>query len=388
MVKQKNNDLVGTGAAGDLEDREAAAMQRVMDAKAGDRGDSDWKVFVMRLAGPNRRKDGTEARIMECGVDDLETLSDTIRKEFGDGTYRVRVRKDGRNLDQWDLEIELSPAERAQFRRKVALLEEQPAQLPTVRENDSDIARVIGEAMRYQADMMKGMIESLRPQAAAIDPMTQFANMMAAFKGFQEALPRTEQEAGLSMFEKGMQFAEKFMDRSGGGAEPTTLLGVVREVLANPEIGGALKEFAKGAARMAQQPPGNRRPMRQLGQRPGGPRVAAGVAAAERAPAPPPAPEKNAEQRAIEYLIGQAEIGSQPELVADTALQLIPKDKLDLLDSLEGDAALNLLIQFYPDVGKHRDWFTALLNAMYEPEGTAETGDDGQTEGEPPPDAS
>ena len=72
----------------------------------------------MRLSGPDMRKDGSERRIMEGGLELLDTYTDTLRGDWGDGADRVRVREDGRQLEQWDLQIELSPSEKVALRLK------------------------------------------------------------------------------------------------------------------------------------------------------------------------------------------------------------------------------------------------------------------------------
>ena len=362
---QGANDAIEEGET----DRELRALERVRAAKEADTGDSLWRVYVMRIAGPNKPNDGKEVRIKETGLDDLDNLTDILRSEFGDGTYRTRVRRDNRNVEQWDVQIELSPMERAAFKRRVMALEGGALALPAPAapapaSDGSEIARVIGESMRYQADMMREMFTQIR--GPATDPMDGFAKTMAAFASFQAALPRSEATTGLSMFEKGMQFAEKMIDKGGDAREaPVTLLGLFREAIANPDIGAAIKTMAQNSAQPRQQM------RRQIGARPG--MRAAQPAAAVRPAAPPqpapaPAPAKSQEDQAIEYLLGQASIGAEPALVANTALQLIPADKLDLLDKLEEQEAVQMLVGFYPKVAAYRDWFAALIRAMYEPE--------------------
>lgn len=375
-TKTRKDDTLDEAVGADVIDREILALERIRAAKEADTGDAFWKVYVTRLSGPNKASDGKEARVKECSLDDVEALGESLRNEFGDGVYRIRARRNNRNIEQWDLQIELSPAERAAFKRRIAVLESgaQPASsgLPAVASAPgSDIAAVIGDAMRYQADMMRDVIAQLRPTQSA-DPMENFAKTMTAFATFQQALPRSEATTGLSMFEKGMQFAEKMIDKRGDpGEAPVTLLGLFREAIANPDIGVAIRETAR---RFAPERPQVRRPPagqegRQLLRQPAS--APAPVPAAQAAaPAPASAPAQTPEQKAIEYLLGQAAIGAEPALLANTALQLIPEARLDLLGALPEREAIEMLILYYPKVAEYRAWFTALIGAMYEPEGS------------------
>ena len=307
---------------------------------------------------------------MEGGLELLDTYTDTLRGDWGDGAYRVRVRKDGRQLEQWDLQIELSPSEKVALRRKNAALEN-PGREPSTALTTTDgggmreIAQALGDAMKYQADTMREVLVSLRP-AAAPGGVDEFQKMMTAFQTFQNMMPKAAAIAAgdpAAMFEKGLAFAQKIMDgRDDGAGEPTTLLSVLKETLANPEIGAALKAFAQGMARAANQPP-MRRNVRRIG--PGELRPAQPPRPHAAAPAPAAAPGQSAEDRAMEYLITQAKLGSQPELASNTALQLIPKDKLELLDTMQPAEAFEFLKIAYPAVADHRDWFLALIGAMY-----------------------
>jgi|SRR5215472_112355 len=369
MARGKEEILKDTD---DLAEAEARAITRIQTEKQGTSA-AAWRIYIWRLAGPEKKKDGSENRLTELAIDDLEGLPDFLKQEYGDGLYRIRVRNAGRNVEQWDLNIELSPAERSAFRQKVRAFE--AAQMPAVMAappaagNMGELAGALADAMRYQTDTLARVIESMKPAGGPpVDPMAAFAATMAAFKSFQEALPRTEQATGVSMFEKGFSLAEKLTARvaEAGGESETSLLDLLKSVLGNPEVISGLRAMAQANARAPM--------MRRLGQaRPGpGPRQAPPPQGPAAAPRPAEAPIGDPSARAIEYLIAQAKMGAQPELVADTALQLIPSDRLDQLDQLAPAAALDLLISYYPEAAPYRAWFGALLNAMYEPETEAD----------------
>ena len=365
----------------DMEEREARALEAIAAARDSAGAGAQWIVLLHRLAGPDRKKDGSENRLRNVAIEDLEGVPDLLKTEYGDGIYRIRVRRDNSVIAQWDVNIELSPVERAAFREKLRKLEAGPLALPAPAgehgQGMGEIARVIGEAMRYQADAMRDLVATLRPAAppaAPVDPVESFGKMLETFKSFQGALPRSEAETGINMFNKGFELAEKLLDKAGGKDDAPSLLGVLKDLAGNPEVLSTLKEL--GRANMQRQPPA-----RQIGQQPPGPRRAdvgqvAPVPGARREPAPgAPAQEfpaqefTDADAAAMQYLIKQAENGVQPELCADTALELIPQERLNVLDTMPAEQALDLLMQFYPAAEPHWAWFAALLRAMYEPEG-------------------
>lgn len=374
-MANKTRTLEGTEPT-DLAEREAAALQLIANAREGATGETRWTVLLFRLAGPDRRKDGVETRLTTIAIDDLESTPDFIKSEYGDGIYRVRVRRDGLNLTQWDINVELSPAERAAFRAKVRRLDaesENRALVPAapVAAPSDNIAQVIGEAMRYQADMMRDLVASLRPAtpAAPVDTVETIGKYVAMFKGFQELIPRSEAQTGLDMFFKGLSFKNKMGGGDDAGGGGVSLAGMIKDVLTSPEAAGIIKEAIRSNAR----PPARRPGQAQLpGQRPAAPGQRPRPFAQQPPPGAPAQEQQaatDADKKAMEYLITQAAAGVEPEFVVDTALQLIPQERLNVLDTLPEAQAIDMLVSFYPEAEPHRAWFEALLRAMYEPEG-------------------
>lgn len=353
----------------DLAEREAVALQLIANAREGATGETRWSVLLFRLAGPDKRKDGGETRLTSISIDDLELAPDMLKAEYGDGIYRVRVRRDGMNLTQWDINIELSPAERAAWRAKLRQLEANesralviaPAAAPP-----EGMAQAIGDAMRYQADMFKEMFQAMRPAVPPppADPVEAIGKYVAMFKGFQELIPRSEAQTGLDMFFKGLAFKGKTGGDGSGGE--VSLMGTIKDLLTSPEVAGMVKEAIRSGQRPARQ-------VRRLGQQPGPRQAGPGQQQPPQYRPPPPAPDPHAatdaDKHAMQYLIAQAAAGVQPELVVDTALELIPQERLNVLDQMPEAQAIDLLLSFYPEAVPHRPWFEALLRAMYEPEG-------------------
>lgn len=336
------------------------ALDRIEAARSESNGAQEWRVHVTRIDGPDRRRNGTEARLFDCAIEELEAIPEQLKLDYGEGTYRIRVRLNRKNFQQWDVEIELSPAERLAFRNRVppALPVAITPQAPIAAPGAGDSMTFVAQVMQQQTDMMGRLFERLGAPTNAPDPIAQFTAVATALQQLQAVQPKAEANAGLEMFERGMEFAERLSGAAGGPVEEGGLVGLLKGFLQSDAAKALVERIA------TPQPPAQYQP--QHVQPAALPRVEQLVPAA--APAQGPIAMDQVGQ-AIGYLVGQAKQGAQPELFADSALQMIPPQLLDELETAED--MFGLLADRYPAIADHRPWFEALLNAMFTTEESA-----------------
>lgn len=342
--------------------RDEAALERVMQARDEMGAGVEWKYTVTRLAGPEKKDGGRyENRLFQQEVEQLPTLNAYLSAEYGDGTYRVRVWRDRGVFAQWDVVIELSPAERAAFREKVRTLNNSGTTVaPVAIGAGSDNPMVA--MMAQQTEIMRQLVDRVSTPA---DPMAQFRGVAEAFKSFQELQPKREAETGIEMFNKGMALAKEIMvDREPAGGR-TGVLDLVRDAINNPTFGEAVGAFLQNL-RPVQQQPQQRQPQQRPAIAPAAPRPATVAPAAPLAPAAAEDPNEAMIAQAIDYLCNQAKAGAQPQLFSDQALEMMPNG---LLMELEREPdMLGYLIERFPQIEPQRLWFEALLADMFPPE--------------------
>ena len=361
-------------------EKEERALQNIIDAREESGQGVQWRVKVTRLAGPEKRDGGRyENQLFQQEVEELPNLNSYIAAEYGEGTYRVRVYKERGIFSQWDIVIELSPAQRTAFREKVRALGAAPVSVgmpvaATFRDGTDPALMAI---LQQQSEMMRQLIE--RDRAPVQDPMTVFSGVAGAFKTFQDLMPKNEAVTGLQMFEKGMEMMERL--GGGGGAAPRTgILDVLREALGNPQIGEVVGKVVQTIAAPQPQPqepqPQQRRPLAApMAPRPAKIPPPVDTHAQPMAPAPQQDEVPQAlMNQALDYLCNQARAGAQPQLFTDQALDMIPNGLLDELERSEDMMAF--LIERFPQIEGHRPWFEALLADMFPPqEGPATNAD-------------
>jgi hypothetical protein len=345
-------------------EREEAALDAITEAFSADEGEHEWSVRVNRIKGTTR-SGLKEPWLFDCGYEELVNLRERLAWEYGEGQYRCRVRRDGKQFKQYDIEIELSTAERRAFfvrnprasSEGAPLPENVPA--PAVSQPNSEIAR-LADAINQQGQLLRALVERITQPQQAPDSMATFEKMLDAFGKFQTALPRHEQQTGLDMFQKGMEFAGKIA--GGGEGHETNLLDLAREILGSPATAKVVDRILSPAA----APHSEIAPQYGYGRPLSPPSLPPNRVSTP--PGPPAGGANPDSDLAIAWLIDHAKNGTQPELVASQALSMIPPATLDILEQQED--VVGFLISRFPQIAPYRTWFEAVVENMWEPEET------------------
>ena len=326
-------------------------------------GDVAVSASVYRLI-PQAGKSLRESRMrwmFDCEWTDLESLRPKLQGEpYGAGAFRVQVRHNGRHFAQYDLEIEALP--------KPIVPPAPPA--PDTSKLDAHMDR-----MERMFEMMIGRLAAVPAPAPAPAPIgPSVKETIETFAALQGLMPKVEPNIGLSMFEKGMELALKV---AGNGGE-SNLIDLVKDALHSPALAqlaqGAIQQMTPRAPQMA--PPMQPMPMPMPMPAPP-PRAStndalrkldetrhtiANAKLAERLAVPDVAEQLD---RAINFLLGKAAEGAQPDLFVDWVLEKLPPMAFEALEQQPDPLAY--LESLYPEIGRYRPWFGALIEALYEP---------------------
>ena len=386
---ENDGDENGQPFDGDAATRAENAMARVFAARDESGGGEDWSVYVTRLSGPDKKDGRLENRLFQKPVDDLPYINTYLADEYGEGVYRIRVRRDRSIFQQWDVCIELSPTQKAAFRDKLRALNDPygvraPAAAGAERAGDPIMAFIA-----QQAEINRAILERLANPPAPANPIDTFAGVATAFKTFQDLMPKPEVSTGVDMFNKGMELAKEILADREAPSQRTGIMDLARDAMNNPSIGEAVGAFLQ-TLRQPQpaNPPPQRRELPPPARAPMAPQPAKvqQPAAAHTLGAGTPAPEEPSAammQQAIDYLCNKAKEGVQPQLFTEQALGMIPNGLMEELEA--ADDMLALLVARFPQIEPHQLWFEALLGDMFPPIEEGEPSADAPGDQEPEP---
>lgn len=328
---------------------EADTIAKVRAASDNDDGEGNWLVRVTQPADP-KKGERQEGWLFDCAPEDLETIRRRLLEEYGAGLYRVRVRRDNVMFSAFDVRIIVPPNYRAPAARGAA-----PAN-----GEQSELVRMLAATLEKQNEKIDAIAAKLT--ASAPPAGNGVRAWLEEMKLFQDMLPKPAADQGLSMFEKGMAFAEKIVDARNGNSGDTNLFDLAREFIASP----AAREIAAGLVGGARVAPAGATilpPQPITRTAPAAPRLAAA------------SPDMSAQlTEGINYLVAQAGAGAQPDLFADYVIGLVPPAMLDAMEAAPDPFAM--LQQSFPQVAPHRLWFEGLLKSLYEDDGPIEGGND------------
>ena len=337
-------------------DREAEILEQVRQAFAQAPDDS-WNVQVYQMqAIPNRAP--REGWLFQCHLNELDELRPIVAQEHGPGRYRVRIRHNGFTKTQYDFYIAASSrgagmggTARSSGSSSSSAAGDIPPGLAAILENQNRLLAAIAERAAAPAS-----VSAVSAISEALSLMTQM----------QAAIPKPDPHIGLTMFEKGLELANKLRGRD----TETSILDVVREAVGSPLFAGAVSRALTPSTR----PAAATIPARAT-QTPG-----AGI---ERRPAQTPQPTEPSAvtnpngnggmgmdhfvRDQIRYLVSKAREGADPQHMADWVLQNVAPQLVDQLGELPDP--MSLILELAPEAGDHRAWFSSLIDNLFEAQG-------------------
>lgn len=301
------------------DDPNIIALDRIFDTIQGT--DTDViKARVYRI-----RQDGKQPYLFDFQPDEIDTVHNRIRDEYGNGTYKTVIYRNGRIIRNIQLEIEATEKPKPQ----------QPQQ--------NDMTAIVDLIQRNNAAMMERFERLLQPSTVAMpDPFQMLERMTTIMKNLQPVQapqPQTNPMQAIELFTKGFDVA-----REVAGGEDNSIMGIIREIAKQPEVGSAIASvatnlFSRGHSSGDAQP----LPPQDDG----------------RLPPPEPAAAPHPMAQAIAYLVSRAEAKSNAALYAEWLYDNVPETAVrqmlaapDLQPQLEAA---------FPAVARHREWFSAMI---------------------------
>lgn len=322
-----------------IEDDIAKQLDDIIAEFGQSETDVTWQVVVTRAAGPYMKTGGKEPYLFSCDPSEIGGIRDRLRDEYGEGTYRIRVRKNGRNHRQFDYTIE------APIKQKT--------------DAGDGVTRALLDRMdRMEArsnDILQQLITATRSGSAlpmAVDPIAmfeKFATIMAAMNG------AVRQQTGpdpMDLMTKTFDMAARLVDLRGdsnNGPGETNIYDILKEAVKNP---GLVEAITPKTAQL---------PQRVNTVRPFNP-----------PPQQQPQPVRNDAGATvtgvddfgsvIPYLNTCAARGANVEFYCDWVFDNATPEQLNTL--INHPSILDFLATRYPGMVPYRPWYDRLLAEM------------------------
>lgn len=377
--------------------------------ESGDSETAGKVIWVYRIPTDSKNNPtGEDARhLFSAPIDryDLPQLYDRIKKDYmprgyGIGTFRIFVRTVGQRGVHWKKLLVLE---------KGAHDDEPLPAPPEIKSGDPAVA-ALAEAMRQQNELLSRLFEARQNSVPPPDPMAQTERMLAMVASLTTAIngrptpavgtPQTLGEMA-NGFREMMKLSREFGGDSGAGGEDEAegALGVMKSLT---PWAGVLEKLLDGIknqpARALPAPQPNvlrREPPRVAGRPPTQEEIAARAAQTQPAApmmAKPPirAPQNSPGGDAVlmkiveltNDLITLKNNGGEPVGIGKTLTGMVTSDMEErLLDLLEPDDWFDRLAAFNPKIREHKEFFTAVRDAMlseydFERDDASEGGED------------
>ena len=359
---------------------EAPDAMRYINSLAQSEDGATWevKVYLVEGAGGGRAAAGkSQQYLFAWPVDQLPDLEDQLADTYPEGgRFRVMARRDTILVRSFMLEIARRPGYKPQLIARYQ--DPQQQQPPAPADRTTDIVALMMQRMEESARESREFMVLITQRLTAAPPPAsvenQLTSTLALFKQFQEMSPKANPDLSLKMLEQGMELGKKIAGGGGDNGGGAGLLDVIKAAFES-DIGKSLATTLIEAGKTQQQQ--NNRPLTnpQL--------IPAPVDTQTFAPAPQhqqPAPAPAAEaqrvnsmaqmQEGITFLIGKAETGADPELLADQVLAMLPPEFLEAIE--EAPSGINYLVTMFPQVNAQRAWFERLIDCIFEEDNSPE----------------
>lgn len=335
----------GQGGAIEMDDDDEFRVLNSLNAEFNSGEQHDWLCRVFRLI-PVPGRQPREGWLFDHNVAELRTLREIIAQQRGPGRYRARVIKDNIPFRQYDfdIEVDLRPAQ--------APLAAAPAATAPA----SSFEAMMLQMMENQNRFMQMLAERLTTQPAVVDESERMLKMAQTMKALQEL--NAPANIGLEMFKEGMNLMKDITPKGDGAGA-----GVMDLAMAAIDKAGPVLEKLLSQQR-APVPNAPRAAVPSLPPRSAAPANA--PARSNAAAADAPAANGEIPQEMIElknYLVIKAREGAQPELLADYVERQLGEPGMALLEAQ--DDPLMFLEGLFPDIVEHRNWFIALMDALW-----------------------
>jgi hypothetical protein len=333
-----------------IEEQNLERMAEILDAFNAGPDSITWNIRVSQVTGNNRRGD-KELFLFNCDPSELP-IEERLIRDYGTGTYRARVMRNGRLFRQFDIPV-LAPAPKQE-----APTTDLAAILAAIERSNAAAAERVERFLERVATPGTVTQTQLDPFAMLEKMSTIIANMN---RTAPQAAPSNSLETTLSVVEKIMDMSQNF----GGEKRNAGMMDILRDLVKSPIL-GQLMEGA--AANMAALPRPNSPPPQRVPMQPNAPQTQQ-----------PPPPPDNPLVQAVRYLVTRAQANANPSLYAEWLLDNLPPEMAKQL--LPQQNLVMQLEQAIPEVTPHRIWFQFVIDearTMMESDGGQPgTGDDG-----------
>lgn len=312
---------------------------------------ANYKVEIYRVTGESGSRG---AFVGNHPTDQIDGIKERCLEEFGTGTYRIAIRKEGRYIKDFRFAVEkvASPG--------------RTMHTPAPAHGDSSVIERLLTHMAEQERRLVALIDA-RTNAPASDPyeqMSKMATVMAQLRGnTTETTAGATANAFIDAVNKGIALGKE-LGAVNGAAPSTGLLDIINSLAQNPVVGDALKMILeRAAAGGAPAPVPAGQMVRVNGARP--PAPPAGALPHTPAPAGPVDHAKALDtelRQKIAWLIEKAVNGANPELYAELLLDDLTPALSQMI--IKTPNILDQLAIAIPEIAPHRAWFDLVVAAM------------------------
>jgi len=331
----------------------------------------DFKIGVFRVTG-SFKLGASMPWLFDIEPSLLPELREKLAELYpGGGKFRVVATRSNKFFRAFSIEIEARPGYKAPNPFMPA-----PQNNPQTDNQQSGLMLFLQE-MRSENQKFMMLIADKLSQGAAIakDPVEDLQKTLTMMKTMQDLMPKQDPDAGMKMFDKVMEMANKVAEATGGGAsDGGGIFGAIKS-LADSEFGKAAGSVLGNVVANAQQ---------QTPQQPAQERIAPPVILApapsnpgvQHRPTPNPMPAPQQQQQpapgifdlsqldqAIPYLVDRAASGTDPKFIAEWIEANVPNKILAELE--EQEDIVSFLWDRYPQIEPHRDWFQSVVDIIW-----------------------
>jgi len=365
-IDARTGETIDDQPAPTIEDDIAKQLDDIIAEFGQSETDVTWQIVVTRATGPSL-KGVKEPYLFSCDTSEISGIRDRLRDEYGEGTYRIRVRKNGRNHRQFDYAIET------------------PIKVKT--EGGNDISRALLDRMdrmeQRNNEVMQQLVTARSGQLPMqFDPLSMVEKIMTMVGAMQTAMFSRAAPAAPDAFDlmgRTFEMAKTIAELRGGGDNggpaETNIYDILKEAVKNPNLVNALNPAGNQPQRLPAPNQGRVQPGPI--NRPNQPphetvrEMSPAEMRAQVTPRMEPAQpmqsrviELNAAdlQTVIPYLNGLAARGASVEFYCDWMFDNLEPN---IIDAMLTDAnLLNSLAQQFPTMGPYLPWYNRLLAEM------------------------
>ncbi len=366
MGRKTEPDLSGLEVEELFADAEQEDIERAIVTEFG--RSADDALCEVKIAKVDAKDKQKEDWCFTCSLEEFPIL-ERIRREFGAGTYAVRVHVNGTVKKYFRIGI----APRLDIK-----------EIP-MRTETTGMAEALAQALQRQNEMMERLIqatmtrplgkqETLLEKINIVELLPTIVAALTGLKTFLTPAPNNATKDMVEMLNSFMGVAEKLKGEGVEGKGESSMVDIIRDLLKSPMFEKMVDNIATMQPGLTALPPGTVTTARQPG-------IGEVVQPLAKQPTPQPAaqqpktngvseqqqtidPQLQALIHNLKYLTQKAAQASDVGLYADWIIDNVPQDYLKQM--VADPNALNTLIQLVPEAAPYMGWFSRLINEVNE----------------------